>query len=156
MNYPNRRHGLSAMRKRRRHRQNYVPWFKTRGWGTVYLVQSRSEPELFKVGFTKRKTNTRRNELKRLVDGGLRIVFTVSMPHAYVTEQKTLKGLAGRWLGRRDRRGTEWFRLRRTETIDDISTRILRCARQVQFEARLKFSWAKKSKIRTFQAQPTS
>ena len=91
-----------------------------------------------------------------MVDGGLRIVFTVSMPHAYVTEQKTLKQLAGRWFGRRDRRGTEWFVLRRTETIDDIVHRILRSAKEVQFEARLKFSWGKNSKIRTFTARQLS
>ncbi len=156
MSYRNRRSGLDAMRKRRRQKKNYVPWFRTRGWGTVYLLQSRSEPALFKVGFTQRKTHTRRNELKGLVDGGLRIIFTVSMPHAYVTEQKTLKGLAGRWFGRRDRRGTEWFVLRRTETIHDIVQRILRSAREVQFEARLKFSWGKDSKIRTFAARQMS
>ncbi|WP_445327200.1 GIY-YIG nuclease family protein [Yoonia sp. GPGPB17] len=144
------------MRKRRRHRKNYIPWFRTRGWGTVYLLQSRSEPALFKVGFTQRKTDTRRNELKGLVDGGLRIVFTVSMPHAYVTEQRTLKGLAGRWFGRRDRRGTEWFILRRRETIEDIAARILRTANEVQFEARLKLSWGGSSKIRTFATKQLS
>ena len=141
--------------RRRRHRQrkNHVPWFRTRGWGTVYLLQSKSEPALFKVGFTQRRTHTRRNELKGMVNGGLRIVFTVSMPHAYVTEQKTLKRLAGRWFGRRDRRGTEWFVLRRTETIDDIVHRILRSAKEVQFEAWLKFSWGNNSKLRTFTAR---
>ncbi|WP_366141913.1 GIY-YIG nuclease family protein [uncultured Tateyamaria sp.] len=144
------------MRKRRRQRKNHVPWFRTRGWGTVYLLQSKTEPALFKVGFTQRKTHTRRNELKGLVDGGLRIVFTVSMPHAYVTEQRTLKGLARRWFGRRDRRGTEWFVLRRTETIDDIAKRILRTAREVQFEARLKLSWSNNSEIRTYAARQMS
>ena len=39
---------------------------------------------------------------------------------------------------------------RRAETIDDIVKRIFRCAREVQFEARLKCSWDKSSEIRTF------
>ncbi len=156
MSYLSRRHGPEAMARRLWQRKNHIPCFRTRGWGTVYLLQSRSEPDLFKVGFTQRKTNTRRNELKGLVDGGLRIVFTVSMPHAYVTEHRTLKGLAGRWFGRRDRRGTEWFILRRRETMDDIAARILRTAIEVRFEARLKFSWGGDSKIRTFATKQLS
>ena len=115
-------------------------------------MQSVDDPDLFKVGFTKRLTKTRRAELKGKVGGQLRIVFTISMPNAYFTEQHVLRRLRCRFLGRGDRRGTEWFRLRKNETIDDIIARIERSASAIRLTSRLKLSWPKDAEFKVFSA----
>lgn len=106
-------------------------------------MQSLDEPDLFKVGFTKRLTNSRRNELKGKVGGRLKVYYTLSMPNAYFTEQRVLRDLRARWFGRGDRRGTEWFRLRRNETLPDIAARIFKAAGMVRRVSKLKLSWPK-------------
>ena len=137
--------------KRSRRRQS-IPWFRRSGWGTVYLLQSREDPRLFKVGYTRRRTKDRRAELRAKVYGELDIVYGLSMPHAYHAEQRTLRGLRLRWFGRGDERGAEWFRLRKNETMDDIKARITKAAAQVRREAKFKLSWAKDTQIRIFNA----
>ena len=89
-------------------------------------MQSLDEPDLFKVGFTKRLTKSRRSELKGKVAGRLKVYYTLSMPNAYFTEQRVLRHLRARWFGRGDRRGTEWFRLRRNETLPDAYSGVIR------------------------------
>ena len=125
-------------------------------FGTVYLMQSRGEPDLFKVGFTTRKTITRRAELNRVAGDDMRIVSTVSMPWARECESVTLRRLRRSWLRKRDRRGTEWFRLRRGESIEQITSHIEAAARRVELVARLKLSWPRETRIRHFHAhRPT-
>ncbi|MFV1630812.1 GIY-YIG nuclease family protein [Phaeobacter sp. JH20_18] len=127
---------------RRHSRRKGIAWFRRRpAWGTVYLMQSLDEPDLFKVGFTKRLTKSRRGELKGKVGGRLKIYYTLSMPNAYFVEQRVLRGLRARWFGRGDRRGTEWFRLRKKETLPDIVGRIDVAARRIRLISKLKLSW---------------
>jgi hypothetical protein len=141
------------MFRNRSFRRKTIPWFRMTGWGTVYLMQSSEDPRLFKVGYTKRRTKDRRAELKGKVNGQLIIIYGLSMPHAYHAEQRTLRGLRLRWFGRGDPRGTEWFRLRKNETMDDIKSRIAKAASQVRREAKCKLSWAKDAEIKIFNAR---
>lgn len=135
----------------KQHRKRSIPWFRKRlASGTVYLMQSDAQPDLFKVGFTARKTKTRRTELAGKVDGKLVIRYTVSMPHAWFVEQLVLKRLRSRLFGRGDSRGTEWFHLRRHETISDIAARMDQAAADIRLIARLKFSWPIQTKIKKF------
>lgn len=61
--------------------------------GTVYLMQSRGNPRLFKVGFTKRKTKERRFELNRVAGDDMAIVATVQLPWARACEALLLRRL---------------------------------------------------------------
>ena len=65
-----------------------IPWLRRRKvpYGTVYLMQARATPRLFKVGFTKRRTKDRRTELNRVASDDLAIVYTVSLPWARACE----------------------------------------------------------------------
>ena len=131
---------MKLFRKRSFPRKS-IPWLRTSGWGTIYLLQSREDPRLFKVGYTRRRTKDRRAELRAKVYGELDIVYGLSMPHAYQAEQRVLRGLRSRWFASGDRRGSEWFWLRRNECIDDIKLRILRAANQIRREAFFRGSW---------------
>lgn len=104
-------------------------------------MQSLDEPDLFKVGFTKRLTKDRRAELKGKVGGRLKVFYTLSMPNAYFTEQLVLRRLRQRLFGRGDRRGTEWFRLRKKETMMDVVNRIDAAARRIRWITKMKLSW---------------
>lgn len=133
------------------YRKRSIPWFRKRlARGTVYLMQSDAQPDLFKVGFTSRKTKTRRSELAGKVDGKLVIRYSINMPHAWFVEQLVLRRLRSRLFGRGDGRGTEWFHLRRHETISDIAVRIDQAAADIRLVARLKFSWPSQTEINTF------
>ena len=134
-----------------RRRKSNVPWFRRRPtWGTVYLMQSVKHPRLIKVGYTRRRTKDRRSELSSMVDGELKIMFTISMPNAHVTEQLVLRGLRQRIMGSGDSRGIEWFWLRRWETTDDVVRRIKQAANQIQILSRLKWSWPKDAKVQIY------
>lgn len=110
---------------KRHFRRKPIPWFrKYPGRGTVYLMQSEFQPNLIKVGFTKRLTQTRRSELSNKVTGPLHIRYTINLPHAYYLEQLVIRRMRQRLFGRGDHRGTEWFRLRPFETIPHIIRRI--------------------------------
>ena len=115
-------------------------------------MQSRGQPELFKVGFTKRKTVTRRQELNRVAGDDLKIVMAISMPWARKCEALALKRLRRNPFRKRDRRGTEWFWLRPGESIDDISRRIHKSSERIEFVASWKLSWPKQMRKRVFQA----
>ena len=129
-----------------------VPWFRfsRAPWGTVYLMQSRRTPDLFKVGFTRRLTKDRRAELNRVAGDDLRIVATVSMPWAIRCEALVLRRLRRNMFRKRDRRGTEWFWLKPHEDIQDIADRLDKAADRIELIAKLKFSWPKRSKRRVF------
>jgi len=122
-----------------------IPWFRFGSvpWGTVYLMQARNRPDLFKVGFTKRKTITRRAEINRIANDDMKIVQTITMPWAYVCEQSVLRRFRSSWFRRGDVRGSEWFKLRRNETMKHVSNRIERVARKTQRLAMWKCSWPK-------------
>lgn len=140
---------------KRQRRRKSIPWLRRRPtWGTVYLMQSETQADLFKVGFTKRQTKTRRAELHSKVEGRLLIRFTLSMPHAYFVEQLVIRRLRMRLFGRGDKRGTEWFRLRHFETIPHIIRRIERAGRLIQLIARLKLSWPAGTEIRSWKNLP--
>lgn len=148
------------MRKQSRNpasRSAKIGWFNLRApTGTVYLMQPDNDPRLFKLGYTSRHTLERRRELQRPGDGKLRIVCSVSMPHAYALEQRLLARMRGGWRLFRRRsspRGTEWFYLRRGETILDIQTLIEREARRVRRAAGLRFSWPLSGTIALFEAR---
>lgn len=131
-----------------------IPWlrFSRCPRGTVYLMQSRNQPDLFKVGFTKRKTKERRSELNRVAGDDMKIISTVSMPWARKCEALTLKRLKRNLWRKRDRRGTEWFHLRPGEHIQDISAKIEKAANQIELIAKLKLSWPKNVKQKSFAA----
>ena len=135
-----------------------IPWLRRRGtgWGTVYLMQSRKRPGLFKVGFTQRRTKDRRTELNRVDRDDVRIVFTVSMPLARQCERIMLRRLRrGLFRRRGDRRGTEWFWLRKGERIDDIAALLNDTAHTIRRVGRFKLSWPAGKEIRIFNALPS-
>ena len=131
-----------------------IPYFRFSRcpWGTVYLMQSRRDQTLFKVGFTGRKTFERRAELNRVAGDDMKIVMTVTMPWARKCETLMLRRLRRHLFRKRERRGTEWFR--RRETIDHIAIGLERAAWNIEFIARWKFSWPKECKARVFKADP--
>ncbi|WP_170566223.1 GIY-YIG nuclease family protein [Ruegeria atlantica] len=131
-----------------------IPWLRRRGrgWGTVYLMQSRRHSGLFKVGYTTRRTKDRRTELNRVGGDDMKIVFTVSMPRARQCERIMLHRLRHNPARKRDRRGTEWFWLRHGERIEDIATALLATAHIIKRVSRLKLSWPAGGEIRTFSA----
>lgn len=135
-----------------------IGWFMRRpGWGTVYLMAPESDPTLFKIGFTRRRTVDRRRELQRPEDGKLRIVCTITMPHAYLLEQRLLAKMRGGWRIFRRRanpRGTEWFHLRRGETLAQVEALMEFEARRLRLAAGLRFSWPWSGRIRHFRAIP--
>ncbi len=138
-------------------RSTRIGWFDFRApTGTVYLMQPDNDPRLFKLGFTSRPTLERRRELQRPGDGKLRIVCSVTMPHAYALEQRLLARMRGGWRLFRRRpspRGTEWFYLRRGEEIDDIQFLVEREARRVRRAAVLRLSWLPLGRITLFEAR---
>ncbi|MEP2628230.1 MAG: GIY-YIG nuclease family protein [Hyphomicrobiales bacterium] len=129
-----------------------IPWlrFSRVPRGTVYLMQSRKEPDLFKVGFTKRLTKDRRAELNRVAQDDMKIVSTVSMPWARKCEALVLERLRRNMFRKRDRRGTEWFWLRSGETIGDVHNSIGKAARRIELISRWKLSWPKQAEPRWF------
>lgn len=136
-----------------------IGWFNFRApTGTVYLMQPDNDARLFKLGYTSRRTLERRRELQRAGDGRLRIVCSVTMPHAYALEQRLLRRMRGGWRFFRRRsspRGTEWFYLRRGEAISDIQTLMDREARRVRFAAVVRLSWPLWGRITVFEARHT-
>lgn len=120
--------------------------------GTVYLMQSRIKPQLFKVGFTARKTIERRAELNRVAGDDMVIIATVSMPWARQCEALILRRLRRDWFRKRDRRGTEWFWLRRSESIEHIVARLEKSSRRIEHIAKLKLSWPKNTTRRHFRS----
>ena len=91
--------------------------------------------------FTERRTKDRRSELKGKVGGRLNVFYTLSMPNAYFTEQLVLRRLRRRLFGRRDRRATEWFRLRKKETMSDVVDQIHKAACCIRLVSKMKLSW---------------
>ena len=140
-------------------RSTRIGWFNIRAVpGTVYLMQPDNDPRLFKLGYTSRHTLERRRELQRPGDGRLRIVCSVTMPHAYALEQRLLGRMRGGWRFLRRRgspRGTEWFYLRRGEKLSDIQLLMEREARRVRLAAVVRFSWPLGGKITLFEARHT-
>ena len=115
-------------------------------------MQSRSEPRLFKVGYTKRRTKDRRSELNRVAGDDMAIVATVQLPWARACETLLLRRLRSNPFRRRDKRGTEWFWLGRREDIANIEIKMERTAKAIRRMAWLRLSWPTGAKIRTFRA----
>lgn len=140
-------------------RSTKIGWFDFKAaTGTVYLMQPDNDPRLFKLGFTSRRTLERRRELQRPGDGKLRIICSVTMPHAYALEQRLLGRMRGGWRFFRRRsspRGTEWFYLRRNEQILDIQALMEREARRVRLAAAIRFSWSLRGRILLFEGSRT-
>lgn len=134
-------------------RRKSLPWFKRRTrHSTVYLMQDVRKPNLIKIGFTTRRTHTRKNELSKKTRDGVRIIYTISMPHAYFAEQRILRRMRRRWFGAGSRRGTEWFGLRPVDRIERITSQMLQEAKVIRFIARLKFSWPANTEIREYRS----
>lgn len=133
------------VKKRRNFPSTRIPSFRfwTAPMGTAYLVQSRGEPWLFKVGLTTCKTTERRSELNRVAGDDMRIVQTVQLPWAAHCEATLLRRLRLNPLRRRDRRGTEWFSFGKKEPIDKIAVKLRAAARYTKLIARLNLSWPK-------------
>ena len=131
-----------------------ISWFRFNRapWGTVYLMQSRHNPQLFKVGYTRRQTITRRAELNRVADDDMKIVATVQMPWAIKCEALLLKRLRRNPFRRRDRRGTEWFYLGPMEDISNIERKLTRAADHIEILYKIKLSWPTGAEIRHFKS----
>ena len=126
--------------------------FNRAPYGTVYLMQSRSQPRLFKVGYTTRRTKDRRSELNRVAGDDMAIVATVQLPWARACETLLLRRLRFNPLRRGDRRGTEWFWLGRREDISKIEIEMERTAKAIRRMAWLRLSWPSGASIKTFRA----
>lgn len=133
-----------------RRRRSSVPWFRASGYGTIYLMQSMDDPRLIKIGFTQRRTMDRRAELEEDAGGRLKIVYTLSMPHAYQVEQRVLSSMRKRFFGRGDIRGTEWFRMRPWDSLEGIKRRMSKAALHIRFVAVWKLAWPFMGDIRVF------
>ncbi len=118
-------------------------------------MQSRQNPDLFKVGFTTRKTTERRAELNRFSGKDMKIVSTVSMPWARKCEALLLRRLRRNPFRKRSHLGTEWFHLRPKETIEDIATNLFRSSQRIMLISKLKLSWPKGVLPRKFKALGT-
>lgn len=131
-----------------------IPWFRfsRAPWGTVYLMQSRNQPRLFKVGYTKRKTKDRRAELNRVAGDDMKIIATIQTPWATKCESLLLRRLRRNPFRKRDRRGTEWFHLGKNEDIAGIVKKLKRASAHIEVFARIKFSWPKNSRRKFFEA----
>ena len=139
------------MRTRYRRRSARIQWLSRRTKnGTVYLMVSLDNPGLFKIGFTERLTTDRRRELERSSGERLTIAHSVSMPWAYATEQRLHRYYRNRLWGSARELGTEWFQLRRWESLGGVRKRMDRAARLTEWEARLKLSWREGAEIRSF------
>lgn len=134
-----------------------LPWFRFRRvpWGTVYLLQSRKDASLFKVGFTKRKVIERREELNRVADDDMKVVTTITMPWARKCETLLLRRLRRNPFRKRDRRGTEWFRLKQNEDIHRISRKMEKAAGRIELIAKIQFSWPSEKTKRVFHSSQT-
>ena len=135
-----------------------IPWFRfsRAPWGTVYLMQSRNQPRLFKVGYTKRKTKDRRAELNPVARDDMKIVATIQTPWATKCEALLLRRLRRNPFRKRDRRGTEWFHLGKKEDIAAIVKKLKRASVHIEISARIKFSWPTNSRRKLFEANKVS
>lgn len=134
-----------------------IPWFRFSRvpWGTVYLLQSRKDASLFKVGFTKRKVIERRAELNRVAGDDMKVVTTITMPWARKCETLVLRRLRRNPFRKGDKRGTEWFRLRSKEEINRISRKLERAAKWVEWVAKVQCSWPRNKASVIFHANQT-
>lgn len=106
-------------------------------------------PRRIKLGFTKRKTIDRRQELARGLEMRLMIVQTIQMPHAFCLEARCLMQMAG--LAHRDHaKSSEWMVLEDGITLDDVAQTMTREARRLRWEARLKFAWPRHGRISVY------
>lgn len=118
-----------------------VPWFtKPKNKPAVYLIRSKLNPDMIKVGYTARKVETRMTEIAQ-VRGPVTLLFSLRMPHAYAVEQAVHRALNGargvRYVG------GEWYE------ADPKKVRkvIMRQARKVKKRARWRFSWPRGGEI---------
>lgn len=119
-----------------------VPWLRRpRNRPALYLMRLRADPRVFKVGYTSRRVETRRDEIavsRGLVRDDVVICGIVRMPHAYAAEQlahrrlRASRGVRGL--------GGEWYAL--TSGRPDRAERIVMgAARATRTVARLRLSW---------------
>ncbi|MEM8777067.1 MAG: GIY-YIG nuclease family protein [Pseudomonadota bacterium] len=143
---------LVGSRKKRWRSRPLIPWFRNRRAprGTVYLLSSRQQPRLFKVGFTKRLVKERRAELNRVAGDNMAVVYTVSLPWARACETLILRRLRRHPFRHGDRRGTEWFWLTRYENIQSIIDKLEAAALATRRIARWRLSWPKGGEIKRF------
>lgn len=114
-----------------------VRWFrKPSNRPAVYLLRSRRNPDLFKVGYTARRVEVRAAEIAQQ-HGDVEIVAFLRMPHAYAAEQEAHRRLARAW-GVQPR-GGEWYMAR--DGRKRMLSLVLRSARRVRRRARLRMAW---------------
>ncbi len=136
---------------RYRRRSSRIRWFRRHvRSGTVYLLVSRHNPALFKIGFTERLTKDTRRELERSSGEPQSIVFAISMPWACACEQRLHWYYSHRSGGRARSSDTKWYRLRVWESLPRVRQKMLRIAALTALEAWLKLSWPKGTQIRSF------
>ena len=120
-----------------------VRWFrKPVNRPAVYLLRSRSNPHLFKVGYTARRVETRAAEIA-VQHGDLEVVAFLRMPHAYAAEQDAHRRLSRAWGV--TPQGGEWYVARGGKK--KMLAAVLRSARRVRRTARLRGSWPKGARI---------
>lgn len=135
-------HGIEVPRKRPNARPT-----------SIYLMVSENDPKLVKVGYTSRLAKVRRGELNGKIDGKLKILFRVALPHGYHAEQEALEDLRSRrWQRGALSIGTEWFRLKDAAYHEDVKMIILDAARRVRRVAEARGSWPEGGSFEVFEA----
>lgn len=117
------------------------PWFKKpKNRPAVYLIQSLQNPNRIKIGYTSRRVEVRMREIAAK-NGPVTLLFSLRMPHAYVTEQKAHARMR-RIFGVRNL-GGEWY----LATPEKARTVILQSAHSTKSSSRMRMSWPKSAKI---------
>lgn len=120
-------------------------------WGTVYVLQDKRWPGIYKVGFTSRRIADRKAEIVRemTADRDLRLIFAIDMMHA-----KQVETVAHRRLRKfrapktRHHTGREWFLLTGMNRDDRVIQTVLRSAGDVRYRARRVGRWSYQDQLR--------
>lgn len=114
----------------------------------VYLLRSKDDPSIYKIGFTKRSVVKRMAEISARHRVSVEVIYTVEMPHADIVEGRIHQRLSrAAWRVPFSRGlGCEWYRpphgaVQMVEIIWQV-------AQEVEAEARKKNAWGDNQAIR--------
>lgn len=138
--------GFGSIRRKAVFQVSKVRWFRTpSNRPAIYIMKSKSNPKMFKVGYTSRRVEARAAEISA-ARGPVEIVAWVRMPHAYVVEQRVHARLKGTW--RVKDLGNEWYLVKNRKPEDLLKKVICSETRKVRILARMKFAWPEDGRIR--------